>query len=102
MRRRIVALSLLFCEVVFVLFECATGIQRRFAAERDGGEVVNPEVNTGYLVARWFRVDDGATDELKPPLVALVDRANLLNVPLGQVNIRSSLSQMGFSLPHED
>ena len=44
-----------------------------------------------HLFARWVRVDDSATDELKPPLVALVDRANLLNVPLGQINVRASL-----------
>ena len=89
--RGIVALGFFLREVVFVFLECATGIQHRLTAEGDGGEVAYPEINTGNFVARWFRVYDGATNELKPPLVAFVDGANLLNVSLGQVNIRSSL-----------
>jgi len=88
---RIVALGFLLREVVFVLFECVTWIQHGFPAERDGGEVAYPEVNTGHLVTRRFRVDSGATDELQSPLVAFVDGANLLNVPLSQVNIRARL-----------
>jgi hypothetical protein len=87
----IVALGFLLREVVFVLFECATGIQHRLITERDGGEVAYPEVNTCHLIARWFRVDSGPADALKPPLFTLVDGANLLNVPLAQVNIRASL-----------
>ena len=50
--RGIVAVGFLLREVVFVLLECATGIQYGVTAERDSSEVADPEVNTSHVVAR--------------------------------------------------
>jgi hypothetical protein len=43
------------------------------------------------MVARWFRVDSGSTNELQPPLISDVYGTNLLNVSFGQINVRTSL-----------
>jgi hypothetical protein len=85
------ASQLVFFGVVFVLCECATRTQHGFTAEGDCRKIAYFEVNIRYFIARRFRVDGSATDELESPLVAFGDGASRLNVPLSQINVGASL-----------